>query len=171
MKNRKIVWVGIVILAVVYFFLSPLITVAQMRSAADDRDGEALSEHVDFLSVRQSLKDQMNAMMAKEIASQSEENPFGALGMAFGGMFIEKMVDSYVTPSGLVQMMKGEAPSGKQSTGSPSNQKKPFNDASFSYKSMSRFDITVKDDNAKETKFILRRSGLSWKLSEIMLPI
>lgn len=173
MKNKKVLGIVIAIILAIGFYSLPYITVAQMKGSAEDNDGEALSEHVDFPSVRQSLKDQMNAMLAKKMAEQAEDNPFGALGAAFGGMLVEKMVDAYITPSGLTQMMSGERPDEKSSDTTQSSQdNEPFENASFSYESMSKFSITVKnDDSEDEIKFILRRAGLTWKLSEIILPM
>jgi hypothetical protein len=56
--------IGVVVSALVflaaYLFISPWLTVHQMRSAAELRNAEALAEHVDFPSLRQSLKDQLN---------------------------------------------------------------------------------------------------------------
>jgi hypothetical protein len=61
--------IGLVLFAIlIYIAASPYITVYQMKSAAERHDGEALSEHIEFPSVRQSLKDQMNAMLMKEMA-------------------------------------------------------------------------------------------------------
>ena len=58
MSKGKII--GIVgALFAIYVAAAPYITVYQMKSAAESRDGEALSEHIEFPSVRQSLKDQM----------------------------------------------------------------------------------------------------------------
>ena len=80
----------------IYVVAAPYITVHQMKSAAESHDGEALSEHVEFPSVRQSLKDQMNDMFAKKMAESDEmkNNPFAAFGAALAGMMVDKMVDA-----------------------------------------------------------------------------
>jgi len=49
----------------IYVVTAPYITVHQIGDAAKRQDGEALSEHIDFPSVRQSFKDQANAAFAK----------------------------------------------------------------------------------------------------------
>ena len=115
----------------------------------------------------------MNAMLAREMAEEVEDNPFVALGAAFGGMFVEKMVDAYITPAGLTQLMSGESPDEKSNEITENSQKnEPFQNTSLSYESMSKFSVIVNDEDSEEgIKFILRRAGLSWKLSEILLPM
>ena len=102
MKRWGIVLLG---LAVLYFVLSPFLTVYQIRSAAEQRDGGALAEQIDFPSVRQDLKDQLNVALGRSMAEEMEDNPFAVLGGLLGGVIIDKMVDAYVTPAGITQLM------------------------------------------------------------------
>jgi len=173
MSKGKVIVGVVVLLAVAYVAAAPYITVYQMKTAAENRDGEALSEHIEFPSLRQSLKDQMNTMFMKKMAKEAEDNPFAVLGTAFAGVMIDKMVDAYVTPAGITELMRGKKPDtksgGEGSSGSSSQE--PFSNASMSYKSLSKFVITVKDDSGEEGKFVLRRRGIGWKLTEIILPL
>jgi hypothetical protein len=160
----------------IYVAVAPYITVHQMKAAAESHDGEAMSEHIEFPSVRQSIKDQMNAMLAKNMAEDQEmkDNPFAALGAAFAGMMVDKMVDAYVTPAGISQLMAGEKPkpqAGQGEDGSNSSDHKPLADASMSYESLDKFVVRVKSNDGGEEKFILRRRGLIWKLTDIIVPL
>jgi hypothetical protein len=160
----------------IYVAAAPYITVQQMKSAAENHDGEALSEYIEFPSVRQSLKDQMNAMFAKKMAEDEKmkDNPFAALGAVFAGMMVDKLVDSYVTPAAITQLMAGEKPqpTAGQSEETPnSSSRKPLADASMSYESLDKFVVRVKGNDGGEGKFVLRRRGLSWKLTEIIAPL
>lgn len=160
----------------IYVAAAPYITVYQMKSAAESHDGEALSEHIEFPSVRQSLKDQMNAMFAKNMTEdeQMRNNPFAALGAAFAGMMVDKMVDAYVTPAGITQLMAGDKPkpSTKKKEGSSNgSDREPFADASMGYESLDKFVVRVKNKDGGEEKFVLRRRGLDWKLTDILIPL
>jgi len=159
----------------IYMVAAPFITVYQMKSAAENHDGEALSEHIEFPSVRQSLKDQMNVMFAKKMGEDEEmkDNPFAVLGAAFAGVMVDKMVDAYVTPAGITQLMAGEKPQpgAEQSDDSAgSAERKPLADASMSYESLDKFVVKVKDADGGDGKFVLRRQGIGWKLTEIIIP-
>src|ERR1051325_7981624 len=97
--------------ALVYIGAAPFLTAYQLRSAAEDRDSGSLSEHIEYPSVRQSLKDQMNAKVLGEMAKNDvKEGPLATMGAALAGMVIDKMIDQYVTPAGVEQMRAGEQP-------------------------------------------------------------
>jgi Protein of unknown function (DUF2939) len=173
-RGKIIAAIGLVLFAIsIYIAASPYITVHQLKSAAERHDGEALSEHIEFPSVRQSLKDQVNAMLMKEMAKdEMKDNPFAALGAAFGGFMVDKMVEAHVTPACITQLMVGEKPKPtEEGESGGSSARKPLSDASMSFESLNKFVVQVKDDNGKESKFVLRRRGISWKLTEIIVPL
>ena len=163
---------GLAAMFAIYVAAAPYIAVHQMKSAAESRDGEALSEYIEFPSVRQSLKDQMNAVFMKEMTNELEGNPFAAVGAAFAGMMVDKLVDAFVTPAGITQLMLGEKPNQTESEESAGDSaREPFANASMSYESLSKFVVTVKGDTGDEGKFVLRRRGIGWKLTEILAPL
>ena len=181
---KKWLWVIPVLLVAAYVFALPYITVYQIRQAVAERDSVALSEHVDFPGVRQSLKDQFNAMLMGKIQSdEMKDNPFAALGMALVGPLVDKMLDVYITPAGIEQLLSGEKPSIKNvkkikqasenipnptpETTGKSTEKKPLADVALGYKSASRFEVK---DNKNGVRVILRRKGLTWTVTEIILP-
>ena len=174
-KGKLVVGVAAGLFAI-YVAAAPYITVHQMKSAAERRDGDALSEHIEFPSVRQSLKDQMNAMYAKKIAEDKDlrGNPFAALGVAFAGMMVDKMVDAYVTPVGITQLMAGEKPRPGAANDDGSADRSdpgPLSDASMSYESLDKFVVKVKGTDGGGAKFVLRRRGITWKLTDITIPL
>lgn len=171
--NKRMMITVVGALFAIYVAAAPYITVYQMKSAAENHDGEALSEYIDFPSVRQSFKDQMNAMLITEMAQDEKmkDNPFAAFGAAFSGVMVDKMVDAYVTPAGITQLMSGEKPKPAEANGADSSSgRKIFSDASMSYESLNKFLVIVKGGTDKEGKFILRRHGIGWKLTEIIIP-
>lgn len=163
----------VVLLGLVWFGASPYITAHQIKSAAQDQDGESLSEYIEFPTLRQNFKDQLNVHMAKEMSSEMEDNPFAALGAALGSMIVDKMVDAYVTPAAITEMMKGEKP--KKSSGSDSEQeterKEIFENAKMSYEAWNKFAISFPNDSMGQSKFVLRRRGIGWKLTNIVIPL
>lgn len=159
----------------IYAGAAPYITVYQIKSAIDLNDGERLSEYIDFEKLRQSLKDQMNAKLAGELAKNEKaaNNSFVQLGSLLAGAFIEKAIDAIVTPSGIAKIMSGENPTNerKERNGSASKQNRdPLSAASMSYKSLEKFVVTIQSDKDEEIRLILRRQGIDWKLTEILLP-
>ena len=179
LNKQPLLWLGasaILVIVIIAFYATPYLTVYQLKTAAQNHDGEALSEYIDFPALRQNLKDQLNAQLGKELAQEAmDDNPFIALGAAFGGMLVGTMIDVFVTPAGIIELMKGEKPSQKGIGGAMEKQtnSEPFKDVSTSYESFSKFSITVKQntDLADEVKFVLRRRGIGWKLTEILFDL
>ena len=181
-KNKIIAAVAAVLAAliVIYVAAAPYITVHQIKSAAKAHDSVALSQHIDFDSVRLSLKEQLNAKFARELGQDPDmhNNPFALLGMALAGVVVDKAVDVYVSPSGVTQLMEGRKPQAErehesQADGSVphSSERKPLADASMGYQSLNRFVVKAPDDEGRETQFWLSRRGLDWKLTQIVLPL
>jgi hypothetical protein len=110
MKGLKYLIIAAIAIFAAWYAYSPYQTVHAMKSAGESRNGEDLAEHIDFPSVRASIKEQINARLLKVVKEESEENPVKALGAAFGGMLVDKLVDAYVTPAGLIEMMEGDRP-------------------------------------------------------------
>lgn len=182
MNKNKIIAAVVAVLAaliVIYVAAAPYITVHQIKSAAKAHDSVALSQHIDFDSVRLSLKEQLNAKFARELGQDPDmhNNPFALLGMALAGVVVDKAVDAYISPSGVTQLMEGRKPQAEhepeQAEGSAphSTERKPLADASMGYESLNRFVVKAPDDEGRETQFWLTRRGLSWKLTQIVLPM
>lgn len=174
-SRLKIVVSIVAVILAIYVVAAPYITVYQMKEAAQRRDGESLSEYIDFPSVRQSFKDQLNAKFAKAVSEDKDmsDSPFAPLGMAFAGVVIDKMIDVYVTPAGITQLMAGEnlVPDAKQEGGrDESTDREPLSDASMSYEAINKFSVRVKNEDGGEVKFVLRRRGIGWKMTDIIVP-
>lgn len=159
-------------LLLAWLLISPRVTVLRMQAAAQDRDADALAAHIDFLAVREDLKEQVNAYVMAGVAEESDGNDFAALGGLFASVVVEKLVDAFVTPSGLVMLMEGEDPGldfGRPNTGG--TPRKPLDEARYRYLGWDRFAVIVPTEDGAETQFVLERQGLRWRLVAIRLPL
>lgn len=176
--NKKILGVifGLIILILGYLYASPYIAINSIKNAAQAGDSEKVSKYIDYPSVRQSFKDQMNAYMFKEMASK-EANGWEALGAMLASTMVDKMIDAMITPEGMTLMLQGKDLKSTSSNGSDDHQvseakKEPKPDYSSRYTSMNDFEVVIKDqDKAKEVKVMMVRDGLSWKINKIIVPL
>lgn len=172
---KKSIWiVGVVLFLVVgYVAAGPYLTVSAIKTGIVENDSEKLSENIDFQTLRQNMKDQLNAAMMKNAATEMEDNPFAALAVGFATKMVDGIVDSFVTPSGLAALMEGKKSNKGETSGNSSSPKKDdlFKNARFSYDSVSKFSIWVPNDKGEEVRFVLKRDGLSWKLVNIVIPM
>jgi len=172
---KKSIWiVGVVLVLVVgYVAAGPYLTVSAIKTGIVENDSEKLSENIDFQTLRQNMKDQLNAAMMKNAATEMKDNPFAALAVGLATKMVDGIVDSFVTPSGLASLMEGKKPNKGETGGNSSSPKKDdlFKNARLSYDSVSKFSIWVPNDKGEEARFVLKRDGLSWKLVNIVIPM
>ena len=167
-----------------YLGATPYISINQFREALEQRDLPAIERHVDFPSVRESLKEQLKAKLVEEIAKQSEGESWvnlglGALGYAIAEPMIDAAVNAYVSPAGLKALMAGsqpDMPSGLQAS-APENPAdsggSAASDVQLSYKSLNLFVISARDKSPtnQTIKFNFERHNLvDWRLTSISLP-
>lgn len=157
----------------VFVAAGPYITISAIKSGVAEQDTEKLSENIDFPILRQNLKDQLNMVMMKKAQTELKDNPFAALAAGFATKFVDGMVETFVTPVGIAAMMEGKKPSksvAAQGSTSP-NRDDLFKNTRTSYDSFSKFSIWVANDSGEETRFVLQRNGLDWRLVNIVIPM
>ena len=172
---KKIVWIAGVILVLIvgYVAAGPYLTVSEIKTGIVEKDSEKLSENIEFPTLRQNMKEQFNAAMMKNAATELKNNPFAALAAGLATKMVDGIVDSFVTPSGLAALMEGKKPSKGGNVGNTPSPKKNdlFKNARYSYDSISKFSIWVPNDKGEETRFVLKRDGFSWKLVNLVVPM
>ena len=66
--------------------------------------------YVDFPRLRTSFREQLNAQLAENAATEMKDNPFGGLAAMLGSALVDRTVDAFVTPAGLARLMnRGES--------------------------------------------------------------
>lgn len=175
--NKKIIGAIIALIIVIcgYVYASPYLAINSIKKAAQAGDSETVSKYIDYPSVRQSFKDQMNAMMMKEMVNQKDDG-FAALGAMLASTMVDKIVDGIVTPEGMTMMMKGKdlKDAAQSSESNPTTETKEEDQPEYKtrYTSFSDFEVMIqnpKDSKAVTVKMV--RDGLSWKVNKIVVPI
>jgi len=158
-----------------YYYASPYLVMNNIKDAVQAGDSEKVSAYIDFPSVRQSFKDQLNAYMVKELAIQND-NEWEALGTMIASTMVDKMVDVAVTPEGMTLMLQGKdfrdsfKPTSKENTISSSTKAKL--DYNTRYLSVNVFELALNNsEDDKQIKVIMERDGLSWKVKKIIVPM
>jgi len=183
-RRTKPYLVAVLVIAVVllaafsgYFYASPYLTLRSIKKCVESGDAEQLSENVDFPILRKNLKEQLKVEMLKKTAKDLKDNPFKAFGVALASKFVDGIVETLVTPSGLTSLMEGKSKQTereeekKQPRTSKRRSKDLFPNASTGYDSLSKFSVRVPHEKGGEIRFVLTRSGLKWKLSNIVIPM
>ncbi|NYZ64073.1 DUF2939 domain-containing protein [Luteimonas deserti] len=176
---KKLAWLAlaIAVLLLAYTAAGPYLTMHAIRNAVQDEDSRALSRQVDFPALRHSLRLQVSDAMVREAGADVQSSLLGAIGLNIASRAAGTGVDAMVNPVGLAALMRGRrlwslaggAPllrDGTERTGPA-----PLADAVYRYESPSRFTATVHDEAGRPVMFVLTRSGIRWRLSDIRLPL
>ncbi|KWC09867.1 DUF2939 domain-containing protein [Burkholderia ubonensis] len=107
-----VVLAAVVIAAIGYAYASPYVALGRLKSAIDARDAQAVSEYVDFPSLRISLKQQVTDELMRRIDAKRQNDPFAVIGALIGSALIGPLVDAYATPEGVAALMSGLPPQG-----------------------------------------------------------
>lgn len=138
-----------------WYWASPWWTVRSMQQAADARDVEALSRHVDYAALRQGLKRQLRGRTGDD----------GVLGALIGAGIADRVVDLALTPEGLRAIFV-TAP--LASDASPSAVKLSANEMALHRDGFGQFRLVR--GGGKGGALVFRLRGATWMLSDIELP-
>ena len=176
-SSRWIILACVVLVALLAWGATgPYRTIAAIRDAVKTEDASALARQVDFPSLRASLKLQLQDRIVREAGAGVQADPFGAFGLRIATGLAGGLVDAMVTPAGLGAMMEGRKTWNRASgiappsRGSTEGQSEPLPDPRHRFESPSRFTATVTGADGEDVVFVLTRTGLRWKLSDIRLP-
>jgi hypothetical protein len=176
MSRKLIGWAAIlfVILLPVSAALSPWWNLHRLRAAVEAHDARAVSAHVDFPALRDSLKGQVLTGMQKAIAPDAG-NPLASLGAALAAVAVNPMIDAMVSPAGVMAMLD----SGRVALARPADRAGDRSEAdaaaadkrkwSLHYRAWD--EVVVGTDAPGTARFVFRRAGLwHWDLAAIELP-
>ncbi|MGF6878321.1 DUF2939 domain-containing protein [Paraburkholderia sp. MM5477-R1] len=176
--------VVIVIAALGFIYASPYLAVNNLKRAADARDVQTVNQYVDFPALRDSLKQQVGAMLTRRLEADAG-NKMATIGAVIGVTLIGPLVDAYATPDGVAALLNGMPPRGtpgEQPSAPPAapaagdtttqaSAPPPGRQSTAGYRSLNEFVITYRrgEGNANYSA-IFRREGLvTWKLAAINL--
>ena len=159
-------------------YASPYWALHSLSNAVRDKDAARVSEYVDFVLLRDSVKELLTARMDAEMKTRGvpADNVFANLAQTFVKSMLTQAIDAMVSPSGVVRLLHGSPAGGAPVAAQPSstggggaertngsNQHKP------------RFHVSYRDystvhvrSEGREVGFVFHRYGLlSWKMVAI----
>ena len=177
MKKSVIVGVaaGAVVLFVVVWAAAPVLAAQALIRAAKAGDEKTIEQLVDFPSLRQSLKDELNAELAAEMRRdpRMSESGLGGLGLILAPMLVSGAVDAVVTAEVVARMVTtAEAPDPTVRDAPEPGDAADEDDIhqAWGYRDLNAFAVTLTDRDRPEQRLalILERRGLfEWKLAAV----
>ena len=170
MKKIPILIVALLVIVAGYLYASPYLALNGIKNAAQARDAEKLSSYIDFPSVKQGVKEQVKAKFAAEMMAGDNKDGFEALGSMFAATMTDTLVDGLITPDGMAAMMLEKQ---KQDSTEADRTQEELKDLDYetSYTSFNSFQVNINNKEDRAVKITLHRDGLSWKVTNIDLPL
>ncbi|MFC3816084.1 DUF2939 domain-containing protein [Lysobacter sp. GCM10012299] len=174
-------WLALALLALLallgWIAAGPFITIHSIREAIKAQDSAALSRHVDFPLLRQSLRAQVEDALARRLGPDMLDSPLGGLAVGMANQAAGGLVDAVATPAGIGAILEGRGllhritgggidPNDAYAHQPPPD---PLRDARYRFESPSRFTATVKTAGGSPVVVVLLRQGLDWKLVDIRM--
>lgn len=177
--NRKLligVAGAVVVLFLIAYFASPLLTVRGIIGAAKAGDAAALERQVDFSAFRESVRNELSDRLVQEMRADDrvDDSALAGLGLMLAPTLVSGVVDVFVTPDAIVAMVQSaESPSPTDRTApEPEATSNPDLRQSYGYRGLNTFVVTLTDpDNVDEPLHLLleRRGVFTWKLAGLDL--
>lgn len=178
MKKWLVVIVAVLALAVGWIAAGPFLTIHAIRGAVKEQDAARLSEYVDFPALRANLKLQIDNYMVRQVEPETQASLLGAIALRLASGATDGIVDAMASPAGLAAVMEGRnfwhRLGGRRTTDdtyATAPPRDPLEGARYHFESPSRFTATVSNADGEPVVFVLTRSGFTWKVSDVRLPL
>lgn len=167
LRKAWIAAVAAFILAIIgYTWIGPTLALNSIIKSANEHDTERLRELVDFPALRDNMKEQINAQVSQHMTKDLKGNPFAAMFSGMANMMTEKVVESLITPDGLLNLSRFDTDNERKRTGVIDL----LGRTECTFQSISRATITKNDPADEDLRLIFARNGMSWKLVNIRIP-
>ncbi len=156
-----------------WLYASPYMALHRIGKAVERKDAEAVSAHVDFAALRESIKAQMQARLAARMGpSGSQDQPLAGLGQMLATGVVNHLADALVSPEGVMLMLEKGKPGRPQDVaaagiGVDSQGGAPRRDYAVDYQGWSQVFVHPRGESGG---FVFRREGLTgWKLVAVKM--
>ena len=178
--SKKII-IGVAVAALVAVTVAwaaaPVVAAQSLVRAAKAGDAAKLQDMVDFPSLRDSLKEELEAEVLARVRRDPRltESGLGGIGMMLAPMLLSGAVDAVVTPEVVATMVRdGQAPDPLDAPDTADKAAGKDDDIhqSWGYRDLNTFAVTLtrRDEPDKKLALLMDRRGLfSWKLAAVDL--
>ncbi|KAG0162756.1 hypothetical protein DFQ28_010990 [Apophysomyces sp. BC1034] len=164
-------------------YASPYVALNRLKQAAEARDAETVNRYVDYPALRASLKQALNAYVARVVGAHAQDSPLARAiadaGTMIGSALIAPIVEVYATPDGVAALLAGMPPRDVANDASPPGPvRTPQTDAtrraselSACYRGLNEFVVRYRTD-PKDIPYaaVFHRTGIfSWRLVGVEL--
>jgi hypothetical protein len=165
----------------VALYLLPFVAYYQVESAIFNKDAEKLAASTGLTEMRRNLKAQRGQRVIKNLRKdEGKDQSLVDLSILWSAISTDHEIDRAISTEGFYVALSGAA-STKPDPVKPAPEmgtyqmvRKMTDNASFSYKSLSKFVVSVRDEKGRYSEYfslVFTREGLNWQLTNVILPV
>jgi len=156
------------------FYILPYVTIYRIIAAFEAKDTQQMSELVDFSQIRENLKRFIGTKLQAE-PTDTKPDAWGQIGKSLTSRIITGAVEDMITPEGLASFMQQRLEA-LVAVQDGTSKIKPTawqlfvalsGHADLAYASSSEFIVASKGSDTGKIRFVLRRNGMAWRLTNI----
>jgi hypothetical protein len=175
-RNARLLLLLLIVGGAAYVYYTPYVAFENMRTAANNRNPDTLSQYINYPSLRESVRANIQEKMDKELDKDGDKNPLVLISAALGTALVGPAVDRLVRPENLAMMLNGEKLTVQRVAGqlifTPAL---PGSEATTSmrYVGFDDFEVTTQRIGSLQDPMTLtlhRENLISWKLTAVKLP-
>ena len=107
-KKFVILFTSLVILLLILLLSGPFLTLYSIKESIEEKDSITLSKNIYFPKLRSNIKVQINSSLSKSISEKFNDNPIKFLAEGLSDIFVDEVIDVFLTPDGLERLINGE---------------------------------------------------------------
>jgi hypothetical protein len=157
-----------------YIVAGPYLAMNGIRNVVASGDYGKLSYFVDFTKLRESVTPQIQARIASGVKQRLGQGNKATAASEVASMISAPAIDAIVSPLGVATLLTGTTLAhkltGRKGPDGRVHAVDPLKEARTHYQTLSRFTATVTTDEGKPLVFVFERDGMTWKLTELILP-
>ena len=106
-KTLKFSLLALILSVLAWAYASPYWVLHQLKQAAEQNDSDTISSYIDYPSVRDSLKLQLQTQVNSKIATQGNDT-LSKLGAVFASSMADQLLDRLITPEAMTLLFKAK---------------------------------------------------------------
>ena len=188
-SKAKFQWMKYVVFMAVFaiaavavaLYLLPFVAYYQIESAIITKDAEKLAASTGLTEMRRNLKAQKGQRVIKNLGKDDgKDQSLVDLSILWSALSTDNEIDRAISTEGFYITLSGAARAKPDPIKPPPEMshyqmaRKTIENASFSYQSLSKFVVSVRDEKGRYSEyfsFVFTREGLNWRLTNVSLPV
>ena len=163
-------------IASISFYLTPYLTILGFKNALDSENYHLASRYINFISLRDSLKDQLKKPLESRLLRQFNSTNYTPLVKLIASPVAENLIEATISPKGLELLLRyGKLSSSDRGMSSYAATHEEVNSSTnidLFYVGINQFAIASYTDLSDQPIIALwhREGIISWKLTSLQIP-